>query len=97
MDKLFTFALAIAVCVGTTVMLAHGGRASQSSQGKDALLAADGAFRDGIYLGTLAAESGRQLPAPIGRWASEKDRESFAEGYRRGYGRDTAPAQAQNR
>lgn len=84
MDKTFTFALALAVCLGTTAMLANGGRATPQSA--DAQMASDGAFRDGLYVGRLAAENGRPLHPQIGRWSSERDRTSFAAGYRRGYG-----------
>ena len=84
MDKLFTFTLALAMCLGTTAMLAQGGR--PTGQSAEAQLATDGAFRDGLYVGRFAAENGRPLHPPIGRWSSEHDRTSFAAGYRRGYG-----------
>jgi hypothetical protein len=85
MDKLFTYALAIAVCLGTTVLLTNNGRAARQEQSADATLAVNGAFRDGLYLGRLAAEGGRSLRPPVGRWSNERDRVSFATGYRRGY------------
>ena len=84
MDKLFTFTLALAMCLGTTAMLAQGRRPTRQSA--EAQLATDGAFRDGLYVGRLAAENGQPLHPPIGRWSSEHDRTSFAAGYRRGYG-----------
>ena len=85
MNKVFTYALAIAVCLGTTALLANSGRAARRNQSADAQFASDGAFRDGLYLGKLAAESGRPLHPLTGRWSSEKDRASFAAGYQRGY------------
>jgi hypothetical protein len=45
----------------------------------------DGAFRDGLYLGRLAAESGREAHVAGGRWATAEDRSSFTAGYQRGY------------
>ncbi len=45
----------------------------------------DGAFRDGLYLGRLAAESGRAPHVAAGRWARAEDRSSFTAGYQRGY------------
>jgi len=45
----------------------------------------DGAFRDGLYLGRLAAESGREPHVAVGRWARTEDRSSFTAGYQRGY------------
>jgi hypothetical protein len=83
MDKIFTFALAMAVCLGTTAMLANSGRTTR--QGPEAQTATDGAFRDGLYVGRLAAESGWPMHPQIGRWSNERDRASFVAGYRRGY------------
>lgn len=45
----------------------------------------DGAFRDGLYLGRLAAEGGSKPHIAIGRWATAEDRSSFTAGYQRGY------------
>ena len=45
----------------------------------------DGAFRDGLYLGRLAAEGGSEPHVAIGRWATAEDRSSFTAGYHRGY------------
>lgn len=92
MDKLFTLALAIAVCLGTTALLANSGRAT--GQNADAQITADGAFRDGLYVGRVAAEAGRPLHPQIGRWSNEHDRTSFAAGYRRGYNEVLASAVA---
>jgi hypothetical protein len=47
--------------------------------------ATDGAFRDGLYLGKLAAQSGAASHPAIGRWSREQDRSSFVAGYRQGY------------
>ena len=85
MDKIIAFALALAVGLGTTAVLANSGPAAQQRQREDAQKATDGAFRDGLYVGRLAAESGRPLLPQIGRWSSDRDRTSFIAGYRRGY------------
>ncbi len=85
MGKLFTFTLAFAVCLGTTAMLASHDRAVRLSQKTSAPLASDAAFRDGLYVGKLAAEAGRPLHAPAGRWSKEADRASFVTGFQRGY------------
>jgi len=45
----------------------------------------DGAFRDGLYLGRLAAECGVEPHVAVGRWATAEDRSSFTAGYQRGY------------
>ena len=85
MDKLITSALAIAVSLGTTAMLANSGRRPSPAQIAEAQMATDGAYRDGLYLGKLAAKSGLPLLPPTGRWATERDRASFLAGYRRGF------------
>lgn len=82
MDKLLPFALAIAVSLGTTAALAHLGHAAQEGQ---AQFSTDGAFRDGLYVGRLTAESGRAPRPPIGRWSTDRDRAAFVTGYQSGY------------
>ena len=93
MDKIFTFALAVAVSLGTTAVLANRGYAPRAM---NAQLAADGAFRDGLYVGRLAAEAGRAMRPPVGRWSSAGDRASFSAGYQRGYQQGVA-ANVRNR
>jgi opacity protein-like surface antigen len=85
MGKIFTFTLAIAVCLGTTAMLASHDRAVRLSQKTSVPPASDAAFRDGLYVGKLAAEAGRPLHAPAGRWSRDADRTSFVAGFQRGY------------
>jgi hypothetical protein len=44
----------------------------------------DGAFRDGLYLGGLAAESNQQPRPEVGGWSTDQDRATITAGYRRG-------------
>lgn len=46
-----------------------------------------GAFRDGVYLGTLAAKGGEAPRLSTGRWLTRADREFFADGYATAYDR----------
>jgi len=62
---------------GTTAMLANSGRAARQPEKLDTQTATDGAFRDGLYVGRLAAEGGRPPHPQIGRWSNEHDRTSF--------------------
>lgn len=39
------------------------------------------AYRDGLYVGKLAAQRGEQRQAPVGRWATQADRDAFQAGY----------------
>ena len=83
MSNLVTWILALAVSLGTTAALAVHYPGSQRGRASESLLALDGAYRDGLYVGKLAAESGRRSRPPIGRWSGEKDRASFLAGYER--------------
>jgi hypothetical protein len=39
------------------------------------------AYRDGLYVGKLAAQRGEHRLAPVGRWSVQDDREAFLAGY----------------
>lgn len=49
--------------------------------------ATNGAYRDGFYLGRLAAERGELPHVAFGRWSEDSDRNSFREGYKVAYER----------
>jgi len=82
MKTLALFALATALGIGTASLLRTDHPASSNQTVAQAI---DGAFRDGMYLGKLAAERGEGSHVAIGRWATPKDRSSFATGYQQGY------------
>lgn len=85
MTKIFTHGLTIAICLVTSAMLAISGPDIRQGVSPQAHFAADGAFRDGLYLGKLAAQGGQPLRPAIGRWSTEQDRAMFVAGYRLGY------------
>ncbi|MCU1302173.1 MAG: hypothetical protein JWQ87_2457 [Candidatus Sulfotelmatobacter sp.] len=85
MKKLSICVFAVVLCLGATALLANSGQTIQPSEGSEARFAADGAFRDGLYVGRLAAEHGQRLRPAVGRWSTNQDRSMFAAGYRRGY------------
>ena len=81
----FLICAAIVIGLSATATVAFSNRKMQSVPSPEAQYAADGAFRDGLYLGKLAAQSGHvQLPA-IGRWSTDEYRAMFIVGYERGY------------
>jgi len=84
MTRLLSYA-AIVIALGTTATLAISNRTAKPIANSEAEFAADGAFRDGLYLGRLASESGQPLRPAIGRWSADRDRSMFTAGYRRGY------------
>jgi hypothetical protein len=94
MTRLFTYTV-IVIGLGATATLGISPNAVNPGTTAEARLAADGAFRDGLYLGKLAAEGG-QTPRPaIGRWSTQQDRSMFTAGYRRGYAQTVASANAE--
>jgi hypothetical protein len=99
MERMFTYALAVAVAFATAGFLARSRPTSGRVPKIDVQFAANGAFRDGLFVGKLAAERGEAMHPLSGRWTAEGDRISFIAGYQRGY-RDflaTAPTTAQNK
>ena len=90
MNKLVTYSLAIAVSLGTTAMLDNNQHSDSANASAEARLAADGAFRDGMYLGKLAAGNRQPLRPAVGRWSTEQDRARFTAGYERGYSESLA-------
>ena len=85
MKALSLFALVVALGMGIASVLRtdHGNQVSNPSVTTAQIT--DGAFRDGLYLGKLAAARGTESHAAIGRWATPEDRSSFAAGYQQGY------------
>jgi hypothetical protein len=90
MTKLSAYALAATLALVTTAMLANSNRAIPPDPNSETSLDADGAFRDGLYLGKLAAASGQPMRIAVGRWSTEQDRATFTTGYQRGYGETLA-------
>ena len=85
MTKLSAYGFAFAACFGTMAMLANSNGKVIATAGVEARYAADGAFRDGLYLGKLAAAGGKPRRLAIDRWNTEPDRAMFSAGYHRGY------------
>jgi hypothetical protein len=93
MKTLFLLAVGTALGMGTASML-HTGHPNQFA-GPSATAAQniaqnitqnnDAAFRDGLYLGRIAAQAGAAPYIAIARWSTAEDRASFTTGYQRGY------------
>jgi hypothetical protein len=84
MTRFFMYA-AMILSLGASATLGFNSRNANAKSVAEAQLSADGAFRDGLYLGRLAAQSGQTMHPAIGRWATDQDRAMFTAGYRRGY------------
>jgi hypothetical protein len=85
---LWTAALAIA-----TILTVTGYKQTDNTAGISG--ATNGAFRDGAYLGKLAADRGEQPHIAFGRWRDILDRKAFVEGYESGYKHNVAGRQGQ--
>ncbi len=88
----FFTTVTVALCLGATATLAISKRNGTLNSNPEARFAADGAFRDGLYLGRLTAQQGQPARPGVGRWSSDQDRSMFAAGYRRGYSESLASA-----
>ena len=85
MKRLSLFASVIALGVAAGSLL-HGDRpGTHFSTNDNVAQTTNGAFRDGLYLGRLAAERGLAPRVARGRWATAEDQASFTAGYERGY------------
>lgn len=85
MQKLLAYVLAMG-CVGTSAAMLVSHDTTLQNRTASIELNNDAAFRDGLYLGRLAQAENRTMRPPVGRWATEKDRASFAAGFRQGLG-----------
>jgi hypothetical protein len=86
MKKLSLFTVVIALCLTAAAMIQNG-RGSNGWQASkvDASRVTSAPFRDGFYLGKLAAERGGESHISSGRWATEADRAAFTAGFQQGY------------
>ena len=84
MTRFFTYAAIVMMGASAPVAISDSNR--NPSDSAEARLAADGAFRDGLYLGKLASEGDQPPSIAVGRWSTQRDREMFTAGYLRGYG-----------
>ena len=85
MKKISLYTLAIALSVGAAAIVRSALRAPSLNPGASAVEEASGPFRDGLYLGRLAAKSGDEPRITSARWARDEDRAAFREGYEHGF------------
>jgi hypothetical protein len=85
MNKVSLFAAMIVLSMGTASVFHAHRQPNFPSANENVSHITDGAFRDGLYLGRLAAENGVAPHVVSGRWATEADRASFTAGYHKGY------------
>jgi len=78
------FAFTFAVLLGAASLATSRTRAN-SQTGLIDRQTTNGAFRDGVYLGKLAAARGDAAHIATGRWATAADRTAFSVGYQQGY------------
>jgi hypothetical protein len=81
---LYMFIAALTFGTGTVMLTVRAAHPTKIVRG-NTTQPMDGAFRDGLYLGKLDAESGRKPHPSIGRWSTATDRASFVAGYEQGY------------
>jgi hypothetical protein len=84
MRQIFSWPALTACAILLAAAYSGSGNAMNKNQ------AANAAFRDGLYLGKLAAERGETPQVSLGRWATASDRESFVAGYETAYQENSA-------
>ena len=82
MNKLSLTAIALFVMTASALTLRNRGMQAPASKPE---LATNAAYRDGLYLGRLAAEQGSPAHFATGRWARTEDRGDFVAGYQESY------------
>ena len=86
MKKIMWLMASIALCLAAMAAMNFAYRRPLAVGAvEDQLQMMNGAYRDGLYLGSLAARQGDESHVPNGRWSRKADREEFIAGYRAGY------------
>jgi hypothetical protein len=87
MKNLPVFTSVIALCLGAATAMIQSGRRSDGWQSSSiqTVRATSAPYRDGLYLGKLAAARGGESQISTGRWTTEADRASFKAGFEQGY------------
>jgi hypothetical protein len=86
MRKVFLFAIALTLWAGVAFMLRLAARQDSFPRLHDNNPGQTrAAFRDGLYLGGLAAQCGEEPHISEGRWSNQADRILFTAGYAQGY------------
>ncbi len=86
MRGLFLFAIVLTLCAGAAFLLRSAPRPESFPNIHDNNpVQTRAAFRDGLYLGGLAARRGEEPHISEGRWSNQADRTSFTAGYQQGY------------
>jgi hypothetical protein len=74
----------LVVCTGAVVMAKKRGNDTVPQETRQQ--AESAAYRDGLYLGKMAAERGDAAHVATARWSSDTDRVQFAAGYEQAFG-----------
>jgi hypothetical protein len=92
MKRYASWMVLLVVCAGAAVMAKKRGSDTipQETRQQDG----NAAFRDGLYLGKMAAERGDAAHVARARWSSDSDRAQFAAGYKQAFGEAPAGANA---
>jgi hypothetical protein len=85
MKNISLYLLVIVLSVGSAAMVRSAMRTQSPNSGSSSSLETSGAFRDGLYLGKLAAKNGHEPRITGARWSRDEDRAAFREGYERGF------------
>jgi hypothetical protein len=85
MSRTVIIEIALTACLASGGFLTRSVHRGQAVPHVEQQQALDGAFRDGLFIGRLTAETGLPSRPPVGRWSNDSDRVSFVAGYQHGY------------
>ena len=86
MMKMYAAVVFAVLCGTASLVLDTAADRMQDNDMNSAMITANNAaFRDGLYLGKLNAQRGREFHLVAARWSRDPDRRDFVAGYMRGY------------
>ena len=86
MNNVSVFLLTTALIIASAWPIAKTVSANNPANRLAVSRSSAGAYRDGLFLGRLDVQAGRQVRVAVGRWNYDADRALFRAGYHDGYG-----------
>jgi hypothetical protein len=85
------------LCIGAVATVQSSRHNKSQNVNDNTSQISSAAFRDGLFLGRLAAEHGEAPHIATGRWKTQDDQALFVTGYQRGYSESLATRSAPTR
>jgi hypothetical protein len=92
MKSISLWTLILVVAAGSTAIMKTRSNANEGMAEVTSVQTTHGAYRDGLYLGKLAASLGDAPHLCTGRWSKKADQDLFSAGFEQGYAGQIAKA-----